>query len=394
MQNRSGKKSSKSERLETLLREDIFTRRLADDQAITPELELAEKHGMSRNSVRRVISKLVAEGFLYRRRGSGTYIVPEEQRGQARPEAELPRGKRQVLFLSLETALSEAVFRGEDTFGPIFRGLSRVLQPRGYNLLIANVGLDWEVPACLLNGDVAGVIFHGEVEPGFWRRHIAALPCVGLQHVNRELDCDWVKQDNEQRCYEAIRYLKRHGHQRIGFVSNEAETFLSRERQLGYRLALRTFDLPHDPAWEVVWQRPRVKGVLLGESEIPDYSPYLQKAFETATTPSAFLCLDNWRAMGSLLALHKMGLKVPEDISLIGSYNFPNVNATLLNGKTCHFTHFNDNLEDICAAAAGLLLEQIACNKKQARRTISVQAELIEGDTVMSLRTEKTNKTL
>ena len=159
-------------------------------------------------------------------------------------------------------------------------------------------------------------------------------------------------------------------------------------------MALRTFDLPHNPAWEVVWQRPRVKGVLLGESEIPDYSPYLQKAFETATPPSAFLCLDNWRAMGSLLALHKMGLKVPEDISLIGSYNFPNVNATLLNGKPCHFAHFNDNLEDICAAAAGLLLEQIACNKKQARRTISVQAEFIEGDTVMSLRTEKTNKTL
>ena len=284
MQSHSSKKNSKTERLETLLREDIFTRRLADDQAITPELELAEKYDMSRNSVRRVISKLVAEGFLYRRRGSGTYIVPEEQRGQARPEAELPRGKRQVLFLSLETALSEAVFREEGTFGPIFRGLSRVLQPRGYNLLIANVGLDWEVPACLLNGDVAGVIFHGEVEPGFWRRHIAALPCVGLQHVNRELDCDWVKQDNEallrgDQISETPRAI------RAGFVSNEAET-LSHASGSWLPLGLAHIHCRITRLGRVR-QRLRVKGVLLGERDTR-LQPLLVKIIRDRHSPSAF----------------------------------------------------------------------------------------------------------
>jgi len=383
---KSGKKLSKAERLEAMLREDIFTRRLSDDQAITPELQLAEQFGMSRNSVRRVISKLVSAGLLYRRRGSGTFIVPEQHRDQVSTGATLPHGKRQIVFLSLSTALSEAVFHEENTFGPIFRGLNRVLQPSGYNLLIAHIGIDWQAPPCLLNGDVGGVIFHGEVNPDFWRQHISVLPCVGLQYVNRDLPCDWVLQDNAQRCHEAIKYFKQHGHQRIGFVSNEAEMFLPQERLLGYRMALQEFGLPQDPAWEVVWQRPRVNGVLLGESEMTDYTPYLQKAFATKKPPTAFLCLDNWRAYNTLVALDKMGLQVPDDISLIGSYNFRHVNGFAFNDKTWHFTHFNCNLEETCAAAASLLLEQIASDKKQARRIILVQPELIDGDTVKDIR--------
>ena len=140
----SSKTKGKLAALEEQLRQDIFTRQLGDDQAISPELALAERFSVSRNSVRKVIEKLVNEGVLYRRQGSGTYVVPAGERHNGQDNHSLSRNIRQVVFLSMDTVLSEASFRSHGTFEPIFMGLNQVLQPRGYNLLLAHVGLDWQ----------------------------------------------------------------------------------------------------------------------------------------------------------------------------------------------------------------------------------------------------------
>ena len=59
------------------LRESVV--RLMDglpaDAPLPPERELCETHGVSRQTVRRALQQLVAEGRVYRRRGSGTYVA-------------------------------------------------------------------------------------------------------------------------------------------------------------------------------------------------------------------------------------------------------------------------------------------------------------------------------
>ena len=378
----SSKTKGKLAALEEQLRQDIFTRQLGDDQAISPELALAERFSVSRNSVRKVIEKLVNEGVLYRRQGSGTYVVPAGERHNGQDNHSLSRNIRQVVFLSMDTVLSEASFRSHGTFEPIFMGLNQVLQPRGYNLLLAHVGLDWQAPACLVNHDISGVIFHGEVDEDFWRQYIQPYPCVGLQYVNPDYDCDWVKQDNFNRSYQAVKYLKQHGHCRIGFVSNECDMLISRERFQGYRAALQQLSLPLNPDWEILWQRPRKAGILYSEDHMPDYQPYLQKAFAGSENPDAFVCIDNWRALCTMTALQNMGMRVPEDISLIGGYNTENPPETVVDGKIMQITRFNDRLEDICAVAASTLLDQFSGNKSQLKKTILLHPHFIEGHTV------------
>lgn len=64
-------KLSRGEQIKQILREEV--RSMPVDAPISPELDLAQRFGVSRTTVRLAITDLVSEGLLYRRQGSGTY---------------------------------------------------------------------------------------------------------------------------------------------------------------------------------------------------------------------------------------------------------------------------------------------------------------------------------
>src|SRR5690349_23196736 len=62
------------------LRDDIAAGRYSDGLRLPTESELVERHGLSRQTVRRAFQDLVAEGMVYRVPGRGTYASESEQR--------------------------------------------------------------------------------------------------------------------------------------------------------------------------------------------------------------------------------------------------------------------------------------------------------------------------
>jgi GntR family transcriptional regulator len=71
------------QQLQRALRDAIEDNRLAPDEALPPERELAEEFGISRITVRKALDALVSEGMLTRRQGAGTFVTA---RGDTRVE--------------------------------------------------------------------------------------------------------------------------------------------------------------------------------------------------------------------------------------------------------------------------------------------------------------------
>jgi GntR family transcriptional regulator len=71
------------QQLRRALRDAIADNRLAAEEALPPERELAEEFGVSRITVRKALDALVGEGMLTRRQGAGTFVAPQ---GEARVE--------------------------------------------------------------------------------------------------------------------------------------------------------------------------------------------------------------------------------------------------------------------------------------------------------------------
>ena len=97
------------------------------------------------------------------------------------------------------------------------------------------------------------------------------------------------------------------GHRRIAHIGGEDWGEAARDRATGYRRALTAHGLPHimtGPAWTVASGRAQTHQ-LMG---LPD-------------PPTAIFCFNDRVAIGCYEALHDRGLKIPNDISVIGFDN-------------------------------------------------------------------------
>ena len=101
--------------------------------------------------------------------------------------------------------------------------------------------------------------------------------------------------------------LIRAGHRRIGYVNGEASMEASRHRLRGYRQALATADLPFDSD-------------LVREGNWQPISGYgaARELMNLKSPPTAIFCANDLMAVGCYEALHELGLRIPDDIAVMG----------------------------------------------------------------------------
>ncbi len=360
------------------LTNDIESGRFRPGKPLPTEIELSNQHGISRNSVRKALEQLVKDGFVRKVKGVGSFVIPPEERGGVQNLKQ-----RQILFLVFAETISEETFFDEHSLLPKINGINNILAPNGFNLLFSYIGLDKTPPPALLNNDVSGVIFYGSVGYDFWKKYISPHPNVGMSFRDPLLPTNWVEPDYEALGFLAVEHLYSLGHRRIAFVSNECDMYYSQARMNGYINALKRLGLPVRDEYLITWQRERQNGILMREYEDPDYSPYLSKAFQNKTErPTACVCMDNWRAMCTIRALKKMGLAVPNDVSVLGSFVAPQ--ALFLDEY--NLTGFSCRMSEVSAQAASLLLGQLLEPENNIPRTILVRPEFHQGTTTSQVK--------
>ncbi len=128
---------------------------------------------------------------------------------------------------------------------------------------------------------------------------------LGLQHPT--LHCDSVMVDNRGGAYNAVLHLAGHGHRRIAFIGGPEDSSAHHERLQGYQDAMQTAGLPVEPGLHVSGRFLYEGGRLAAE-----------KLLSLADKPTAIFSANDEMAMGVLDIANSHGIKVPDQLAVVG----------------------------------------------------------------------------
>ncbi|TGN81168.1 LacI family transcriptional regulator [Streptomyces bauhiniae] len=297
--------------------------------------EIAREAGVSAPTVSKVLNGRADVAAATRTR------VEELLRthGYRRRRAEVTRSPLiDLVFHELESAWAMEVIRGVENVARD-AGLSVVLSEsagrltpgrtwadqvagrRPHGVILVLSGLDAAQQALLTSRSVPFVVMDPAGDPG------ADVPSVGAT--------------NWQGGLAATRHLIDLGHTRIGAIGGPSRMMCARARLDGYRAALETAGLPADPALIREGDFHHESGHRLGLDLLgrPD-------------RPTAVFAGNDLQALGLYEAARELGLRVPEDVSVVGFDDLP-----VARWVGPPLTTVRQPLTEMAEAAARLVLE-------------------------------------
>jgi DNA-binding LacI/PurR family transcriptional regulator len=136
------------------------------------------------------------------------------------------------------------------------------------------------------------------------------VPIVLLDNWFPTKNLDSVVIDNSRGAWTAVRYLRNMGHTDIGYLHSRTEIRNFLERKDGYIQAMRYFNTSDiDPRHTIIEVGSTMESAYEDMNRYLDGNPYL---------PTAYFADNDLIAMSCIRALKDHGIRVPEDISVIG----------------------------------------------------------------------------
>lgn len=214
--------------------------------------------------------------------------------------------------------------------GLFLQGVQKELEKAGYFLLVASTNAEPERDCALLElfdrGRVDGVIVTVANEQHLKTRELLQKLSVPVVFHDRDLleYGDVIGANHRAGAIKATQYLLELGHRRIALFSPPPFTRPGRDRLAGYREALENAGIAYDPAL--------VRAVHASSSEAA-HSDARMLLFQPQR-PSALICLSTQMMAGIIGAINNMGLRMPEEISVVGigdtdlvKYNAPAIST-------------------------------------------------------------------
>tara|TARA_R100001143_G_scaffold63515_2_gene71278 strand:- start:75034 stop:76062 length:1029 start_codon:yes stop_codon:yes gene_type:complete len=135
---------------------------------------------------------------------------------------------------------------------------------------------------------------------------------IGSSHP----DYNYFELNNRKGGFLAGEHLIKQGYQRLGMIKPVLKTKPSTERELGFREALKEFKMPIHEKLFVTGQSEKHAGFTeeAGFEAIYEYE-------KLGEFPDAIFCANDTQAIGAYHALSKLGMRIPEDIGIMGYDN-------------------------------------------------------------------------
>ncbi len=207
----------------------------------------------------------------------------------------------------------------------VMKGVNRAIAESEFDLLVYTTGdvrksgrafHEQKYVSLLTNSISDGVILVAPVAGEF---NIDA-PIVSIDPVASNPNYPAVHATNYQGALDAMGYLLGLGHRRIGYISGRAELESSNRRLMGYRDALQKAGIPIDEKLIAAGDYTTATGVLCTRELLSLDHP-----------PSAIFASNDQMAIGVYQVAEEMGLRNPDDLSVVG---FDNITESKYMGLT------------------------------------------------------------
>ena len=197
-------------------------------------------------------------------------------------------------------------------FSEVMAGVEQYCQKNQYNLIIATTGGDakrlQQNLQTLIHKQVDGVLlmcgdsrFQADMEL------TVPLPLVVMDWWFTELNADKILENSERGGYLATKSMVDVGHQKIGIITGNLRKSVAKNRLQGYKKALSEANIVLNPDW-IVESHFDFEGGIVGA----------QKLLALSDRPTAIFCCSDTIAIGAYQAIQNQGLRIPQDISIMG----------------------------------------------------------------------------
>ena len=185
-------------------------------------------------------------------------------------------------------------------------------------------------------------------------------------------DTDIIEDNSFNGGYIATKHLIDCGHKAIGLIAGEFDKTTARTRYEGFVKAMNEANLPIHENW-----------IMEGFFEPEDGYECMNKILVQDNLPTAVFCCNDVMALGAISAITEKGLRVPDDISIIG---YDNIHSSRFYAPP--LTTIHQSKSRLGAQAVNLLFERIANkdNDSHEKHRIAIHPELVLRKSVRNLK--------
>lgn len=262
-------------------------------------------------------------------------------------------------------------------FAEVVEGIVEASKKAGYQLLISNLYLN----------DIKGHAFESEdydhadgvivFATELYSEDVAFLHGLNKKIVILDsyfVDHRWntILMNNHEAAYQAVEHFNKKGHRRIGYLRSNTPIYNFQKRYQGYKESMNLMNLEINPT-DTLLLEPTLAGAQRDMERLLD-------KIKLDQLPTAFLADNDIIAAGAINAMKNKGIRIPQDISIIGIDDMPFCQIT--DPKLTTIRIFKN---EIGREAVALLLKTMAQDGHYTQK-IEIDTELIERESVEDLR--------
>ncbi len=328
----------------------ILEAKLKPGDRLPPEQKLGEQLGVGRSVVREAVKYLSATGLIGARRGYGLYVADREElldrmtylaesmglslaeskysqipalteHQEEAPEHINLSGLGRISRKGVHPVYVNIVVNSLATHYDfaILRGVESACYEHGYYTVLSTVydesGQERNWMKTIKSGNIDGalLVLSANLNIDFAALHQLNLPIVIVDNCGEMFpEIPSVGATNWTGALQATHYLIRLGHTKIATISGTPNFIAAQARAAGFRVALETAGIAINPQYV----RP---GFFVGDSGYVQTNELL----DLPEPPTAIFVCNDIQSIGVYHALRERGVKIPEEMSVIGFDNDP-----------------------------------------------------------------------